>query len=185
MGYRHSLYILEKVKVDTLTEEQINNVEFRYDLLDNCLNSIEILDLGKYSDEGSALCKRGLKPHGILAKFRNAMFSEGDTQFEFLDPEQLVWLAEQYKERTVKHWGKLLSAKEPLETYSGLITDVGEKCKDYVKDLLYWQKYLLNSDKKCPFVVQTTWKYEYEIFNIIHCYKMIDWDKYYLVIIGG
>lgn len=184
MGYRHSLHILEKVKVDTLTEEQINNIEFRYDLLDDYLHSIEILELGKYSDEGFELCEKGLKPHGILAKFRNAMFYEDDTQFEFLDPEQLVWLAEQYKERTVKHWQKLLS-DEPIETNNGTLNDVGLKCKDYVKDLLHWQKYLLNTNKENKFTVQDTWKYEYEMFNIIHCYKTIDWDKYYLVIIGG
>lgn len=183
MSYRHGLYIVEKEKVDSLTEEQINNIESRYAFLDS-LNTTKILDLGRYSDEGYKLCENGLQVEGLLQKFRKNMFSEDDTEFEFLDPEQLVWLAEQYKERTIKYWENLLN-EEPLDTYEGFITDAGEKCIDYVKDLLQWKKFLIDPHKDKKYVLQTTWKYEYEMFNILHCYKMIDWDKYYLVILGG
>lgn len=183
MGYRHSLYILEKSKVNKLTSEEIEQLECRYDCLEN-LGGKEIFELGKYSDEGFELCQKALKVEGNLAEFRNAMFYEGDTQFEFISPEQLIWLAQKYKERTVKYWQKLVS-DEPLETYSKVITDVGEKCKYYVEDLLHWKDFMLDTNKENKFSLQTTWKYEYEMFNIIHCYKSIDWDKYYLVIIGG
>ena len=60
-----------------------------------------------------------------------------------------------------------------------------EKCINYVKDLLAWKNFLLNTDKENKYCLQDSWKYEYEMFNIIHCYKTIDWDKYYLVLTGG
>ena len=28
-------------------------------------------------------------------------------------------------------------------------------------------------------------KIEFEKYNLFHCYKMIDWDKYYLCLVGG
>ena len=148
------------------------------------LGGHEILELGKYSDEGFELGRNGIKVEGILADFRESMFYEGDTEFEFIEPEKLVWLAEKYLERTVNYWNKLIS-NEPMEIGLKNSTDAGEKCIDYVNDLLHWRQFILNTDKENKYCLQSSWKYEYEMFNIIHCYKSIDWDKYYLVLIGG
>jgi len=187
MGYRHTLRIIEKEKVNNLTEEQLEIAEeSRYKLLEEILNMEEILDLGKYSDEGFELCKNhALKVDGIRLKLRNACFYEGDTQFEFLDPSALKWLAEKYHERTVNYHEKLLSDTEPLETFSKVLKTKEEKCVDYVEDLLHWKEFLINTDLENKYEVQTSWKYEYALYSIIHCYKMIKWDKYYLVITGG
>lgn len=184
MGYRHSLHILEKEKVDKLTSEEIKENESRYDLMRK-LESKEILELGKYSDEGFELGKNGIKVKGILAEFRSSMYYEGDTEFEFIDPEKLVWLAEKYKERTVKYWNCLLGKDKFPKYCDEADKTVEENCKKYVENQLVWQKYILNTDKNNKFSIQDTWHYEYEMFNIIHCYKLIDWEKYYLVLIGG
>ena len=32
--------------------------------------------------------------------------------------------------------------------------------------------------------VSDSWDYESEIFNLLHIYKTVDWDKYILVIYG-
>ena len=185
MGYRHCLHIIEKKKLNKLTSKQIKKMEeqSRYDIWEK-LGGQEILELGKYSDEGYELGQNGIKVNGILAEFRSIMYYEGDTEFEFLEPEKLVWIAEKYLERTVKYWEMLLSNE--IQEIGLKVTDKpSEKCINYVKDLLTWKKFLLNTDKENKYCIQCSWKYEYEMFNIIHCYKTIDWDKYYLVLTGG
>ena len=108
MGYRHYLYIIDKEKVNSLTKEDIEEINSRYDLMREKLDGHEIIELGKYSDEGFGLGQNGIKVEGILADFRESMFYEGDTEFEFIEPEKLVWLAEKYLERTVKYWKEFL-----------------------------------------------------------------------------
>ena len=183
MGYRHSLYIIEKEKVNNLTKEDIDKIDSRYDMLEY-LQAKEIIDLGKYSDEGFELGRNGMKVEGLLEDFRKAMYYEGDSEFEFLEPEKLAWLAEEYLEGTINYWNKLLS-DEPMQIAMKTVSETGEKCKAYVADLLHWSRYMLNTNIESKYILQTTWKYEYEIYNIIHCYKTIDWNKYYLVLIGG
>ena len=150
MGYRHSLYIIEKETVDALTSEEIKKMEdlSRYDIWKK-LGGQEILELGKYSDEGFELGQNGIKVNGILEEFRSIMFEEGDTEFEFLEPEKLVWLSEKYLERTIRYWEMLIS-NEPQEIGINITTEPGEKCINYVRDLLRWKKFMLNTDKE-PF----------------------------------
>lgn len=184
MGYRHSLHIFEKEKINKLTSKEIKENENRWDFMEK-LGSKEILDLGKYSDEGYELSNRAIKAGGILAELRSVMYYEGDTEFEFIDPENLIWLAEKYKERTIKYWKRLLG-KDKFPDYSEEAErTVEENCKKYVEHLLVWSNSMLNTNKNNKFAIQDTWNYEYEMFNIIHCYKSIDWDKYYLALLGG
>lgn len=184
MGYRYTLYILNKSKVDKIDSndiERFESIDNRYKILDE-LGRKEIIELGKYSDEGYKLCQKGISVNDEL---RELLYCEGDTEFEFLSPESLVWLANSYKERTIDYWKKLLDKNAIQEIGNKLVTSPKEKCLDYVKDLLTWERYILNDNKENKYCLQTTWKYEYEMFNIIHCYKMIDWRKYYLCILGG
>lgn len=183
MGYRHILYILNKNKIDNLTPKDIkrlSSIENRYKILDE-FNRKQIIELGKYSDEGYELCNKGIHVNDDL---RQLLYYEGDTEFEFINPECLVWLANQYKNRTIEYWKSLLNDTK-IEVGNKVITSAQEKCLDYVKDLLIWERYILNDNKENKYCLQTTWKYEYEMFNIIHCYKMIDWRRYYLCIVGG
>ena len=78
--------------------------------------------------------------------------------------------------KNVKYWEMLLS-DEPIETYDSVETDPNKKCFRYVKDLLGWKDFMVDtSDNK--YTLQTSWKYEFEKYNLLHCYKMIDWDIY-------
>lgn len=188
MGYRHTFYIVEKKNLDSITQEELESYEneeyfSHYDFME-AKGFKEINELGKYSDEGYYLGKSNLVVvHPELEELRSLLYYEGDTEFYFMKPEALLKVAQTYHERTVKYWEKLLS-DEPIETLQGYETNPAKKCFRYVKDLLSWKDFMINtSDDK--YVLQTTWKYEFEKYDLLHCYKMIDWDKYYLCLIGG
>ena len=188
MSYRHTFYIVEKENLNNITHKEIESYEnkeyfSRYDFIE-AKGFKEINELGKYSDEGYYLSKSDLIiDYPDFKELRSLLYDEGDTEFYFMKPEALLKVAEMYHERTVKYWEMLLS-DEPMETYDSVETDPSKKCFRYVKDLLGWKDFMINtSDNK--YTLQTSWKYEYEKYNFLHCYKMIDWDKYYLCLIGG
>ena len=188
MGYRHTFYIVEKKNLDNITHKEIESYEnneyfHRYDFME-AKGFKEINELGKYSDEGCYLGKSDfILDYPDLEELRSLLYDEGDTEFYFMKPEALLKVAEMYHEKNVKYWEMLLS-DEPMETYNSVETDPNKKCFRYVKDLLGWKDFMINtSDNK--YTLQTSWKYEFEKYNLLHCYKMIDWDKHYLCLIGG
>ena len=191
MGYRHYLNIVKKQDFLKINNEYIENLKddegyFYFGDIFKNINAEEICELGKYSDEGYNLETKhtdvidDLKTtYYLLAK----LAEERGYGFNILTKEDLIWIIEQYRDRTTKYWEKLVS-DEPLETYSKVLKTPEEKCKYYVEDLLHWKDFICNTNINLKWELQTTWKYEYEMFNLIHCLKMIDWDNYILILTG-
>ena len=185
MGYRHYLAIIDKETFKNINEDFIlrNSDEDGYwgiyDLAEKY--GVEIAELGKYSDEGFRLCDKKTK---IPDEYLNAynVIKEHCDNYEFgfnvLTKRDLIFLIRCYKMRTIKYWKSLLGIIE--DKFDNNSPEV--KCKNYVRSKLNWRKYL--TDEKNPYKVQDTWMYEYQMFNLLHCYKMIDWDKYVLIIYG-
>ena len=152
----------------------------------NRFHDIDLIELGKYSDEGFELSARKYKVRK-LKKQINLLIencSDEDSDFNIITQEDFVWLIEKYKERTVNYWKKILS-DERIESYDKVYENAGDKCKYYVQDLLHWEKFLINTDLNNKWILQTTWKYEYELFNLLHIYKTIDWENNIVFIVGG
>lgn len=185
MGYRHYLAIVDKEtfkKVDTDFIKQ-NADEEGYWGIYNFAEKYgkEIIELGKYSKEGFKLESKKQKISEEFLPAYNALKNhcrEHEYGFNLLTKRDLIFLIRCYKMRTVNNLKRMLGIVE--DKFNDNTPEV--KCKEYVKEKLNWSKYLV--DLKDPYKVQGTWLYEYELFNLIHCYKMIDWDKYCLIIYG-
>ena len=191
MGYRHYLAIIDKdifKKIDEkFIDEYIKESSkypdeqfFRiYDFVDKY--GKEIAELGKYSDEGFHLCRKRKpianeypKQYDLLKK----LCDNNEYGFNLLTEKDLIFLIKCYKKRTVNYWEKMLGLIE--DKWDNNTPEV--KCKQYVKEKLGWKDFLINL--KSPYKVQSCWFYEYELFDLIHCYKTIDWNKYLLIIYG-
>ena len=187
MGYRHTFYIVEKENLDNITQEELKSYKnekyfSRFNFME-AKGFKEINDLDKHSMEGYYLAESDFViTYPKLEELRSLLYSE-ETAFYFMKPEALLKVAQMYHESIVKCWEKILS-DESIETYYGREADPGKKCIIYVRNLLGWKDFMINtSDDK--YTLQTSWKHEFEMYNLLHCYKMIDWDKYYLCLIGG
>lgn len=191
MGYRHYLKLAKIKDIKKVNQELIDSMKdsegwfSRYNLFEK-LNFIDLIELGKYSDEGFELSARKHKIRK-LKKQINLLIencSDEDSDFNIITQEDFVWLIEKYKERTVNYW-KMLLSDERMESYNKVYENAGDKCKYYVQNLLHWEKFLINTDLDNKWILQTTWKYEYELFNLLHIYKTIDWKNNIVFIVGG
>lgn len=185
MGYRHYLAIIDKETFKNIDEDYIkqNSDEDGYwnisDLVEKC--GQEIAELGKYSNEGFHLEVKKTKIEEEFLPAYNTLkkhCDKWDYGFNLLTKRDLIFLVRCYKMRTVKYFKKLLGFIE--DEFNDNTPEV--KCKNYVRKKLSWRNYLTN--EKSPYKVQDTWDYEYEMFDLLHCYKSIDWDKYVLIIYG-
>lgn len=185
MGYRHYLAIIDKETFKTINDDFIEKNSDEdgylgiYKIVEKCGH--EIAELGKYSEEGFRLCSKKTKIDNEYLPAYNVLKKHCDAHehgFNLLTKRDLMYVIRCYKLRTVKSWKKLL----------GIIEDKWDenspeiKCKKAIETKLNWREFLI--DKKNPYKVQSCWFYEYEMFDLIHCYKSIDWDKYLLIVYG-
>ena len=196
MGYRHYLYVFDKKDLKGLNTflTEYKFLQNREDDssrvspidIDKYLKAIELLELGNYSDEGFALCEVPRKVHGYsnVIKKIHTISRNWETGFNILKREDLVWLIEKYKNRTVSYWKQMVGQEEVPSWYEDAQRTVEERCVHYVEDLLCWEKSIANTDEDRPWTLQTSWKYEYEMFNLLHILKKVNWKKQLLLIIG-
>ena len=188
MGYRNYLGIIKK---ENFKKIDLNTIE---SAKDNdgwcCIHHVlkqagmqQIHELGKWSEEGRHLEDKKTKlSEELLPAFEivSEFADNHEYGFNVLTEKDLLFVIRSYRMRTHKYLKKLL----------GFIPDkydertVEEKCRCYVREKLGWWKYSTNTKKESKFMIQDTWSYEYEMFNLLHNYKMIDWNEYLLVVWG-
>ena len=205
MGYRNYFAIIEKEEADKvlnlsheeqmkLTAEQVREEwagsdeeeeqvakYLKNDILDTYalrrhLKPEEIIECGKYFD------------YDVAQKIKEDCrdYSDEDTEFCIVKPEALLIAADYYRNATVRYYENVIRSFD--------MTD--EECEED-KDMSYQRPNLVSSfrhqiydlkslkiDKESVLKKKTlmdTWQYEYDMFNLLHMYKNIDWDKYYLI----
>jgi hypothetical protein len=213
MGYRNYFAIIEKDKADNILnaskEEQIRFIvdgirneyksnpqyaedevaeyletgEVDYWRMKNYIGLQEIHECGKYFDyETSDEIKEDCKD-----------YSDDDTEFCIIQPKALLICAEHYKQNAAKWWRNLIRSldmtdeeiKEDWKNYpGGKRPDIKQKLEWHVRDLEDKGINILNTDLNDKYSLTTSWLYEYTMFELIHLYKSIDWNKYYLVWLG-
>lgn len=192
MGYRNYLNIVSKKDFKKVDEDFINKLkdEDGYVYIGDVLKAIgakEIFELGKYSEEGYALECKPIKVRGYIKKSYDILkqyAKEHGYGFNIVTVDSLIEIIEKYHERTVQYWHKLLS-DAPMESGQfGCTIKPEEKCMYYVQNLLNWEEFMTNINMNSLYSVQTSWKYEYEIYNLLHILKMVDWDKNLLIVTG-
>lgn len=105
--------------------------------------------------------------------------------------EAILKAIEIYHNKIKRYFKSLLMSAEELkrdDEYWNGIEDVGERCKQAVEEKL--SKWENNWDFK-PYNLKennssivSSWLYEYEIFELVHILKTIDFEKYNLIFLG-
>ena len=193
MGYRNYFYIAEKKKVDdflalsheeqmkataevikkdyndqTFAQEQIEeylkcNQLRRWEMMDY-LEAKEIHGCGKYFDDN--VQKEIVKDSVDLS-------GNEDEFYLNVKPEALITCAEHYKDKSVKYWSTIIKSEANID-------DIKNQLQNHVRDL----NYVLNTDPNNKFSITNSWDYEYAMFELVHLYKLIDWNKYSLIWCG-
>lgn len=212
MGYRNYFAIIEKDKADNILnaskEEQIqfivdgirneykNNPQYAEDevaeyleigevdywRMKNYIGLQEIHECGKYFDSKTT----------ELIKEECRDYSDDDTEFCIIQPKALLVCAEHYKQNSIKWWRNIITSinmtdeeiKEDWENYPEGRPNIKERLEWHVRDLEGKYIDVFNTDINDKFHLTTSWTYEYTMFELIHLYKSIDWNKYYLVWLG-
>jgi hypothetical protein len=173
MGYRNYIGRLPKSvheEVKDLTEQELTDKyggdedeEDRYFWPYEHLSVEEIYECGKYCDERETLTRF----------FTHKMNSESDGEFMLGSKDLLNEIIIAYHKSTTKYY------KELLEN-----DDIDAHIK-HARDMLFeWDKmepYSLDIDS--PKIV-SSWKYEYEIFELVRIMKTFDWENDVLVYYG-
>lgn len=105
--------------------------------------------------------------------------------------EAVLKAIEIYHNKTKTYFEDLLLSADELQKKHGWwngIEDIGERCKDAVQSKVRewgnrWniKPYDLEDNK---YSIVNSWLYEYEIFELVHILKTIDWNKYDLIFMG-
>ena len=205
MGYRNYFAIAEKEKVDeflklskedrvrlshqdsNVDEEEmqifINGGYINWHGLSKIWDAEEIIECGKYFDS----------PTAEKIKKDSVDLSDDDGEFNIVKPEGLLIAAKYYRDRTVDYYKKVIRSMymtdeeiKESEDFYGERPNIESIFRTKINDLINGG--LFPDERKNQIkderALLYTWDYEFDLFNLIHLYKTIDWDKYYLIWLG-
>ena len=122
----------------------------------------ELYECGKYSDDRANL-KRF---------FSEKMEYESDTEFWLGSKELLIEIINNYKKKVTSYYQEMFDSEDPT------------KSKDHFRNMLSeWTLNPLNMDEESP-AISDSWKYEYQVFELVRLLKTFDWDNYVLFYYG-
>lgn len=197
MGYRNYFYIAEKKKVDDflklshedqikVTSESLKNLYNDQKYTQECiaeyiernalgtwetrdyLKAKEIHGCGKYFDD--TIQKEIVKDSIDLSNYDEEFYLN-------VNPKALIVCAEHYKDKSAKYWNNIIESETTVE-------ELKEQLKSHARELDYAHRDVLDTDPNNKFRITNSWDYEYAMLELVHLYKMIDWDKYSLIWCG-
>jgi hypothetical protein len=163
-------------------------------------------------DESEWVCIHGLlggnEFHGFGKYYENAenieklgepLFTNSDTQKHFEDycpyvvgKEAVLCAIEDYRKKIVNWYSGLLMTQEEYDSsclpWKKGKTTQEERIKQHLESQkreweIIWGMFAVNTDEESTNIVRS-WLYEYEIFEIAHQFKMMDWEKNTIVFYG-
>lgn len=208
MGYRNYFAVIEKEEADKILnlshEEQmkltseyireewegsgeedeqvakyLENNEVDSYALRKHLKPEEVIECGKYFD------------YDVAQKVKEDCrdYSDEDTEFCIVKPEALLVAADYYRNNTVKYYEAVIRSFDMTDEECLEDKDMGYRRPNLTASFRHqiYDLKKLKIDKENILkhkVLMDTWQYEYDMFNLLHLYKNIDWDKYYLIWLG-
>lgn len=194
MGYRHYFYLVKKSDVEKChnisfseLKRQYGDADSGYIDFDEIFPRIEIFEFGKlyYENTAERIYNTG-KP----------LFGDKDCQEYFEDycpfvvgKEGLLEAIKIYKEKVINAYQSLLGDGQEVQYPLGITMteDISEydKMKNFVNDRILWiQHYFEDIDETHKYAVSASHMYEHAIFNLIHLFKVIDWDSETILFYG-
>lgn len=205
MGYRHYMYIVKKERID-----QVKNLTYdelkRYAVQNGCLNEDDEDDFSDYSFLAD-LAERNIF-HEFGKYYENAeniyklgtpLFSHPDTQKHFeeyqpyvVEQDAVLCAIEDYRQKIVKWYKGLLMPQEEydasLEWWERNNIPQEQRIKNHLEHQLdEWENKFgftaIDLDMKSNKIIRS-WLYEYEIFELVHQLKTMDWENNTLLFYG-
>lgn len=123
------------------------------------------------------------------------LYDNPDCDFYTISKEGFKMLALEFRRRIINHLEKVMYVHEHPDEKDSIKYWGTETLEDYVKgELIYWksewdgydgEKEYSELNFKNPFLVSGSWQYRNAIFDMVHIYKVFDWDNYSMVVYGG
>lgn len=189
MGYRNYLSIIKKEDLKKIDADYIEKLKDEdgcliiTDLLERA-GAVEIYELGKYSKEGAVLEQVKVELPEDLQKTYELIKQHADDHeygFNVVTKDELIWCIKSYEKRVKDILTDYLEEKSKDEFDE---RSREERLMEYVRDKLTWFEYYTNLKDDDKYHVQSTWFYEYGLFDLIHVLKMVNWDEYVLIVTG-
>lgn len=202
MGYRHHLYIIPRATVDTVRNMSYEELKTyakergkleEYDGEEPYISFINLFDhneffcFGKYYENADAIYKLGVP-----------LFEKTDTQAYFEDyapfvvgKEAVVCAIEHYQQKVIAYYESLLMTQEQFDaTHTEWERRGGQekRIRTHLENQLSeWKNpyglspYNLAENSSS---IVNAWLYEYEVFELAHQLKMMDWETNTLLFYG-
>lgn len=155
-------------------EEFLNHLFYN----DRFLHRKDMYDLGKMYWDDSAE-----KIHGHHELFNDPKVREifADNEMYVVGKEGLIRAIEVYKQKIVDYYKNLL-----VDDFTFKKRTSAQKIQEHLEDVLEELRFkdFLDLDPNTKNILTWSWKYEYEIFNLVHILKIMDWEKDTLLMIG-
>ena len=206
MGYRNYFAIIEKEEADkilNLSHEEQMKLTSEYVREEWEGSGEEDEQVAKYLENDivdSYALRKQLKPEEVI-DFANRSgcdslaqkvnedcrdYSDEDTEFCIVKPEALLVAADYYRNNTVKYYEAVIRSFDMTDEECLEDKDMGYHRPNLIASFRHqiYDLTKLKIDKENVLkhkILMDTWQYEYDMFNMLHLYKNIDWDKYYLI----
>lgn len=184
MGWRVSLYKADKnepVKIEYTEGEKYPEVN---------INGEQII----YDCATDAWCYLKQNSEEFNKEIVN-LYENSDCDYYTISKEGFKMLALEFRRRIINHLEKVMYVHEHPDEKDSIKYWGTDTLEDYVKgELIYWksewdgcdgEKEYSELNFKNPFLVSGSWQYRNAIFDMVHIYKVFDWDNYSMVVFGG
>ena len=170
MGYRNYLGKVSKTKYEELKDLTEDELIKSYGDDDNWFDAEEISGYKELYEPGKDC---DFDENKIQRFFTHKMNFESDIEFSLGSKDFLLYIIENYRDK-VKAF------------YINLETKTEKELRDHAKTMrIEWVNLTpYNIDENVDTIVDS-WKYEYEIFELVRIYKTFDWKNDVLVYTGG
>lgn len=193
MGYRFYLYTIDKAEIEKVKDkdykelaqefgdvDKYNNEEHYYFSPCDLKSVQEFHELGKYLDEK---LYDGLTNNSLGTMFTNEEVVERITEehdLGFLDAEGFKKFLESLKDKVLECLEDDLkdTKEDDIHDEKSSIEKMQENYKEKIRSIKIGFCYNLDLNKQ---TIQNSYLYEYVIFDLIHFYKIINWDKQYVM----
>lgn len=196
MGYRHYLAKIKKEKalhLQDMSYETFMNTYGDKDIYEELmvpgpynLPYVErIHELGKYVDMDIINTLKGDNPESLFSDLELVKdYDEFDLYL--VEKEGLIGLIDIYQEKVRKNYENMFKFTEEDQFRYGKDADLSSKHERFFEERIdMWsRKYVMDNDESNPYNICHALDYEYQIFNLLHILKMINWEEEQLIIYG-
>ncbi len=184
MGWRVSLYKADKetpIKIEYNEDSKYPNIE---------INGEEIT----YDTATDVWCYLKENSEEFNKEIVN-LYENSDCDYYTISKEGFKMLVLEFRRRIINYLEKVMYVHDHSDEKDSYNYWNTETLEDYVKaELIYWksewdgydgEKEYTELNFKNPFLVSGSWRYRNAIFDMVHIYKVFDWENYSMVVFGG